>query len=74
VTTVAVIAMAEVGRALRFVNVLLGGWIAVAAWTLGAVSGAARWIGLAAGIAVIVVSIPRGAVREVYGRWQRAVT
>ncbi|MEW5916550.1 MAG: vitamin K epoxide reductase family protein [Gemmatimonadota bacterium] len=73
VTTVAVIAMAEVGRALRFVNVLFGAWIVGTAWTLGNVSGAARWIGLATGIAVIVLSIPRGVVREVYGRWQRVV-
>ncbi|MGQ0538987.1 MAG: SPW repeat domain-containing protein, partial [Gemmatimonadaceae bacterium] len=73
VTTVAVIATAEVGRALRFVNVLLGVWIASAAWTLGYASSAARWSGLVVGLAVIALSIPRGAVRERYGTWARTI-
>jgi hypothetical protein len=41
VTTVAAIAMTEVGRALRLLNVLLGAWLAAAPWiAAGAGTGA----------------------------------
>ncbi|MGH7464575.1 MAG: SPW repeat domain-containing protein, partial [Longimicrobiales bacterium] len=73
VTTVAVTAMAEVGRALRFVNIPLAAWIAIAPWLLGDATTAGRWSGLLVGIMLIALSIPRGAVRERYGGWQRYV-
>ncbi len=73
VTTVAAIAMAEVGRALRFLNVPLGLWLAAAPWLLTGASTAGRWSGVLVGLAVIGLSIPRGSVRERYGRWQRMI-
>lgn len=73
VTTTAAIAMAEVGRALRFLNVLFGACLAVAPWLSEGAGAGARWAGLALGLAVAVLSIPRGSVRERYGGVQRLI-
>jgi hypothetical protein len=73
IATVAVIVMAEVIRAGRFLNVLLGGWIIAAPWLLSGGSAAARWNDVIAGLVVIALSIPRGPVRERYARWNRLI-
>lgn len=65
--------MAEVGRALRFLNIALGAWIALAPWLLAGASPAGRLSGLLAGCLLVALSIPRGTIRERYGRWQRYV-
>lgn len=67
VVTVAVIAIAEVGRAFRFVNVLFGVWLIVASWLLvGATTGAA-WNDALAGALVLALSFRRGRIDERYG-------
>jgi len=73
ITTVAVIVMAEVIRAGRFLNVLLGAWIVAAPWLLSGASTGAKWNDVAVGIAVILLSLPRGAVRERYAKWDRQI-
>ena len=73
ITTVAVIVMAEVIRAGRFINLLLGGWIVVAPWVLSGASSAATWNNAAVGLIVIALSIPRGHIKERYGTWERLV-
>lgn len=73
VVTFAVIAMAEVGRALRFVDVLFGAWLIAAPWLLSGTTAGATWSDVLAGAAVIGLSIPRGAVRQRYGEWDRYV-
>ena len=73
VIVVAVTAMAEVGRAVRFGNILLGAWLAAAPWVLAGATEPARWNGLVVGLAIVALSIPRGPVRERYGSWQRLV-
>jgi uncharacterized membrane protein len=73
ITTVAVIVMAEVIRAGRFLNVLLGAWIAVAPWMLDGANAASRWNGLLAGVAVMALSLPRGRVCERYATWDRLI-
>lgn len=70
VVTLAVIATAEVVRALRFMNVLLGVWIAVSGWMLSGATAAGRWSGLVAGVLILALSIRRGHIRERYGAWQ----
>lgn len=70
VVTVAVIAMAEVVRALRFLNVVLGVWIAASGWILGGAAAAGRWSGLVAGVLILALSLRRGHIRERYGAWQ----
>jgi len=73
VVTVAVIAMGEVVRAARFVNVAFGAWIVVAPWLFGGATTAAALNGVIVGAAIILLSVPRGPVRERYGSWDRAV-
>jgi len=71
IVTTAMVALADVGRAVRFVNILLGAWIVVAPWILGGASSASRWSDLVAGVLVILLSLPRGPIGERYGTWQR---
>ncbi|WP_244526239.1 vitamin K epoxide reductase family protein [Wenxinia saemankumensis] len=70
--TIAVTAMAEAARAARFLNMCLGAGLAIAALV-----SEATWLqagaDIAAGLALIAVSIPRGPVRHRYGSWSRVV-
>jgi uncharacterized membrane protein len=68
--TVAVIALAEVGRAARFVNLLFGAWIIAAPWLLAGATTAATWNDMIAGTLVILLSFPRGPVIERYGSFE----
>ncbi len=74
ILTVAVIAMAEVARPLRFLNVVFGLWLMAAPWLLEGASTLAAWVGVIIGIAVIGLSLPRGPRSdEHYGSWDRYV-
>lgn len=71
--TVSVIAFAEVARLLRFVNVLLGVWLAITPLLYGgsAIESAVR---VAFGLSLIALSIPRGRRgEEHYAGWDRFV-
>lgn len=70
VVTVAIIALAEVGRAARFVNVAFGAWLVAAPWLLSGGTTTATWNDVAAGVALILLSLRRGPVGERYGTWQ----
>jgi len=69
VVTVAVIVMAEVVRAGRFLNVLLGAWTIAAPWLLTGATTPAKWSHVIVGAAIVMLSIPRGPTREKYGSW-----
>ncbi|HET6806271.1 MAG TPA: SPW repeat protein, partial [Frateuria sp.] len=72
--TVAIIATAEVARALRLVNVLFGGWLLVAPWVLGGHSMVATVVSLVLGVALIALSLPRGPrSQEHYASWDRYI-
>jgi nucleoside-diphosphate-sugar epimerase len=74
IITVAVIAMAEVARALRFINAAFGLWLIAAPWLLSGAVSAASWASVVAGVAVILLSLPRGPLsKEHYGGWDRYV-
>jgi hypothetical protein len=73
VVTFAGIALAEVTRAARFMNVAAGAWVTAAPWLLSGAGSFAVWNDLLAGLAIILLSLPRGSVRESYGRWDRYV-
>ncbi len=73
VVTVAIIALSDVGRAARFLNVAFGAWIIASPWLLSGGTTSAAWNDVAAGIALILLSLPRGPVGERYGRWQRFI-
>ena len=72
VVTVSVIAMAEVARALRFLNIPLGAWFIIAPWLLGgATTGStSTWNNVIVGVFLILLSLPRGRVRFQYGSWK----
>ncbi|SEP43564.1 vitamin K epoxide reductase family protein [Nitrosovibrio sp. Nv6] len=74
IITVAVIAMAEVARPLRFLNVGFGVWLIAAPWMLEGASVTASWAGVFVGLAVVALSLPRGRLsREHYGSWDRFI-
>jgi len=74
VITVAVTAMAEVARPLRFVNVAFGLWLIAAPWLLGGSSAIASVLSVIAGILLIGLSLPRGARSgEHYDGWDRYI-
>lgn len=74
IVTVSVMAMAEVGRALRFINVAFGAWLVVAPWMLEGAGTMASWVGVLTGLAVMALSLPRGRrSAEHYGSWDRFV-
>jgi len=73
VVTVAIMALADVGRPLRFVNVLFGGWFILAPWLLDGTTTGATFSDLIAGVALIGLSLPRGPVGERYGSWDRYI-
>ena len=71
VVTVAVVAMAEPARMVRFLNLLLGVWLLVAPWLVHGGTLAWQWSSVLAGVALVVLSFPRGRVEDRYGTWQR---
>ena len=74
VITTAVIAMAEVARPLRFINILFGLWLMIAPWILEGATSSASWTGVAMGGALILLSLPRGKrSQEHYGSWDRYI-
>jgi hypothetical protein len=70
IVTFAAIAIAEVGRAVRFINVLFGAWLVVAPFLLAGFTTAAMVNGIVVGVALVVLSLPRGKIHGRYGSWQ----
>lgn len=73
ILTIAAVSTAEVVRALRFVNLLLGVWLVLAPWATTGMAAASRWNDMAARLLVLLLTLPRGAVRERYAGWDRFV-
>jgi hypothetical protein len=73
IITVSVFALAEVTRALRLLNVLIGLWLMAAPWVLEGGSSVANIGGLIAGIGVVVLSIPKGEIRNRYAGWNKLI-
>jgi hypothetical protein len=70
-TTISV-AAAEVARPARFLNVLFG--LALLATPFLYDAGTASMVNsIACGLALVVLSTPRGRIRERYGPWQRLI-
>jgi hypothetical protein len=69
VVVVAVVALAEPLRAVRFLNLPLGLAVAVLPWVLGGAATADRVSALVGGLLVAALALPRGPVRERYGAW-----
>lgn len=74
VIVVAVVAMAEVARPGRFFNLPLAVWLVVATWFLDGASIMARINSAVGGLAVLLLSLPFGSLRDDYGSYNRWVT
>ncbi|MEX2455545.1 MAG: vitamin K epoxide reductase family protein, partial [Rhodospirillaceae bacterium] len=71
---IAVTAMAEIVRPLRFLNVALGAWVAVSPFLMGGATTAEAAVHVVIGIALVGVSLPRGTrSEEHYGGWDRVI-
>jgi hypothetical protein len=67
-------AFAEVARPLRFINIAFGAWLVGAPWLLQGVGNTwAAVNGVVCGVAIILLSLPRGPVKYRYGRWNRYI-
>lgn len=74
VVTFSIMALAEVGRAIRFINIPFGIWLIAAPWLLsGAASPLAAWNGVISGVLLIALALPRGAIRDSYAGWDRYI-
>ncbi len=71
--TFAVLAFAEIARPLRFGGALLGAWAVLAPFLLGGYSLGGAAFTLLAGIALILLSLPRGRIVHRYGEWSRSI-
>jgi hypothetical protein len=70
---VAIIALAEVGRAARFANILFGAGAIASAWLMNGATSSATWNDLIVGALVILLSFPRGKIGERYGSHERFI-
>jgi uncharacterized membrane protein len=66
-----VIAFGEVARPARLVNIPIGLWIVLAPWLLSGATEMSRWIDLFVGVLVAALAVPRGAIKEQFGGWNR---
>ena len=74
VFTFSVMAMAEVARPVRFINIGFGAWLLAAPWLVGGVSSnLAVWNSILTGVLLIALALPRGAIKNSYGPWDRCL-
>lgn len=73
VITVSVMALAEVARATRYLNVVLGVALIALPWILEGGSPLAQLAGVTTGISLVVLSLPRGKINQSYGSWDRFI-
>ena len=71
VVTFAVMALAEVARPLRLANAAFGAWLVLAPWLLDGYGPAGSVFAGLAGLLLIALSLPRGAIVSHYGAWDR---
>ena len=73
VIVIAISSWAEVARALRYLIAPFGVWLVAAPWLLDGANTPGAWASMAAGLALIALSLPRGAIRNRYGAWDRLI-
>ena len=71
--TVSVVVMAEVARAGRFLNILLGAGIVALPWALNGATALLTANNVVSGLLMIGLSMPKGAIKERYGSWDRFI-
>ncbi|MGB4859196.1 MAG: heavy metal-binding domain-containing protein, partial [Dokdonella sp.] len=74
ILTFTIIALAEVGRATRFINIPFGAWLIAAPWLLeGVASPLATWNSVISGLLLIALALPRGTIKDSYAGWSRYI-
>ncbi len=74
VVTFTIIALAEVARSVRFINIPFGAWLITAPWILdGIASPLGTWNSVSCGVLLIVLALPRGRIKDTYAGWDRYV-
>ena len=73
IVTVALIALADVGRTTRFLNVLFGAWVIAAPWLLAGASTGSKMNDAIVGALVVLFSFRRGSIGERYGSYARFI-
>ena len=73
VVCVAVIAAAELARAMRFLNIAFGVWLLAAPWLLEGAGAAGVVSNMSAGVALLALSLPKGPISERYGTAERFI-
>ena len=73
IVTASVIALADVGRTVRYMNIFFGLLIIVAPWILAGATAKASWNDLVVGVIVILLSFPRGKIGDQYGSFDRYI-
>jgi hypothetical protein len=73
VVVVAVVALAEVARPLRFLNVPLGVWLLAAPWFLTGGTTPSRCGSAIVGALVLLLSLPLGKLRDHYGSFDASL-
>ena len=73
VLTIVISALAEVGRPLRFLNIPLGLWLLISPWLLSGTTEIGVWASVIMGGLLVILSFPRGPVKETYGGFERFI-
>ncbi len=73
IVTFSVIAIAEVGRSVRFINILFGASLVLAPFLLAGFTTTAMVNGIFVGVALVVLTFPLGKIRGEYGGWNNYI-
>lgn len=73
IVVVSIIALAEVARPVRFLNIPLGVWLLITPWFLSGATRSSQWNGALMGLATILLSLPLGKLRDHYGKYDSVV-
>jgi uncharacterized membrane protein len=69
IVTFTAIAVAEVARPVRYLNVLFGGWLIIAPFLLAGYTSGALISSIIVGIALVALAFPLGTIRGRYENW-----
>jgi nucleoside-diphosphate-sugar epimerase/uncharacterized membrane protein len=73
IVTASVIALADVGRTARYINVVFGAWVIASPWLLDGAGAGARWSDVIVGALVLLLSFRRGPIGDRYGSYERFI-
>lgn len=69
--TFSIIAISEIARPVRFLNLVLGLILAIGIWWLEGIATEARWIVILTSFSIIVLSLPKGKFKHHFGSYDK---